>query len=174
MEFNVEKCKVRPMHVGKRKDSSTYYMEGRELSVVSCEKDLGVWISADMKCSKQCMYACNKATKVLGIIKRTIRFKDMRVMLSLYKSLVRPHVKYCISACNPHYKKDKELIEKVQRRFTTMVNNMERKSYEERLYRLKLWTLEERRNRQDLIEVFKMCNGLSRLKLNEFFYSTSR
>jgi len=44
-------CKV--MHVGNRDDSSTYYMEGRELSVVSCEKDLGVWISADMKCSKQ-------------------------------------------------------------------------------------------------------------------------
>ena len=50
--------------------------------------------------------------KVLGMIKRTIRFKDMRVMLSLYKSLVRPHVEYCISAWNPHYKKDKELIEK--------------------------------------------------------------
>jgi len=48
----------------------------------------------------------------------------------------------------------------------------EGKSYEERLYCLKLWTLEERRNRQDLIEVFKMCNGLSRLKLNEFFYSS--
>ena len=50
-----------------------------------------------------------------------------------------------------------------------MINNMEGKSYEERLYCLKLWTLEERRNRQDLIEVFEMCNGLSRLKLNEFF-----
>ena len=50
-----------------------------------------------------------------------------------------------------------------------MINNMEGKSYEKRLYCLKLWTLEERRNRQDLIEVFKMCNGLSRLKLNEFF-----
>ena len=34
---------------------------------------------------------------------------------------------------------------------------------------LRLWSLEERRNRQDLIEVFKMCNGLSRLKLNELF-----
>jgi len=45
----------------------------------------------------------------------------------------------------------------------------EGKSYEERLCCLKLWTLEEQRNRQDLIEVFKMCNGLSRLKLNEFF-----
>jgi len=96
-------------------------------------------------------------------------------MLSLYKSLVRPHVEYCIIAWNPHYKKDRELIEKVQRKFTKMINNMEGKSYEERLYCLKLRTLEERRNRQDLIEVFKMCipgNGLSRLKFNEFFYST--
>ena len=82
----------------------------RELSVVSCEKDLGVWISVDMKSFKQSMYACNKA-----MIKRTIRFKDMRVMLSLYKSLVRPHAEYCISAWNPHYKKDKELIEKVSK-----------------------------------------------------------
>jgi len=39
-----------------------------------------------------------------------------------------------------------------------MINNMDGKSYEERLQCLKLWTLEERRNRQDLIEVFKMCN----------------
>ena len=46
---------------------------------------------------------------------------------------------------------------------------MDGKSYEERLQCLKLWTLEKRRNRQDLIEVFKMCNGISRLKLNEFF-----
>jgi len=41
-------------------------MEDRELSVVSCEKDLGVWISADIKCSKQCMYACNKAGGLSG------------------------------------------------------------------------------------------------------------
>ena len=88
--------------------------------------------------------------------------------------MVRPHVEYCISAWNPHYKKDKELNEKGQRTFTKMINNMEGKSYEERLHCLKLWTLEERRNSQDLIEVFKMCNGLSRLKLNEFFYSSRK
>jgi len=51
---------------------------------------------------------------------------------------------------------------------------MDGKSYEERLQCLKLWTLEERRNRQDLIEVFKMCNGISRLKLNEFFTRCTR
>ena len=44
-----------------------YYMEGSELTYVTSEKDLGVWISADIKCFKHCMYAFNKATRVLGI-----------------------------------------------------------------------------------------------------------
>jgi len=79
---------------------------------------------------------------VLGMIKRTIRCKDTGVMMSLYKTLVRPHVEYCVSAWNPHYIKDKKLIKKVQRRFTKMSNNMEGKTYEERLQCLKLWTLE--------------------------------
>jgi len=50
-----------------------------------------------------------------------------------------------------------------------MIINMEGKTYEERLQCLKLWTLEQRRNRQDLIEIVKICNGLSRIKLNELF-----
>jgi len=78
--------------------------------------------------------------------------------------LVKPYVEYCSSAWNPHYIKDKQLIEKVQRRFTKMIKNMKGKSYEKRLHCLRLWTLKERRNRQDLIEVFKMCNGLSRAR----------
>ena len=50
-----------------------------------------------------------------------------------------------------------------------MINNMKGKTYAERLNCLKIWILQERRNRQDLIEVFRMCNELSRLKLNDLF-----
>jgi len=48
MEFNVNKCKV--MHVGNSDDSSrpTCYMEGSELTDISFQKDLGVWISAEI------------------------------------------------------------------------------------------------------------------------------
>ena len=152
MEFNVKKCKV--MHVGRQTDCCEYYMGGSKLVEETLEKDLGVWILADMKCSKQCRYAVNKANKILGMLKRTITYKDLKIMLNLYKTLVRPHVKYCVS---PHYKKDKELSEKVQRRFTKMMNGMKGKSYEERLQKLNLWLLEERINRQDLKEVFKIC-----------------
>jgi len=85
------------------------------------------------------------------MIKRTITYKDLKIMLNLYiyKTLIRPHVEYYVSPWIPYYKKDKELLEKVQRRFTKMIKGMKGMSYEERLQKLKLWSLEERRNRQD-------------------------
>ena len=162
------------MHVGRQTDCCEYYMGGKKLEEETLEKDLGIWISADMKCSQQCRYAANKANKVLGMIKRTIIYKDLKIMLNLYKTLVRPHVEYCVSAWSPYYKKDKELLEKVQRRFTKMIKGMKGKSYEERLQRMNLWSLEERRNRQDLIEVFKISKGLSRIRSEDLFQFDNR
>jgi len=46
---------------------------------------------------------------------------------------------------------------------------MREKTYEDKLKFLGLWTLEERRNRQDIIEVFKMCRGYSSVALQELF-----
>ena len=117
-----------------------------------------------MKCSKQCLYAFNKATKGLEMIKKTVRFKNTRVMLSLYKTLVRLYVEYCSSAWNPHYTKDKQLIEKVQRRFTKMIKNMKGKSYEKRLHCLRLWSLKERRTGRKLSRFLRYemgCRSLS-------------
>ena len=53
--------------------------------------------------------------------------------------------------------------------YTKMILDMQDKSYEDRLQCLGLWTLEERRNRQDLIEVFKMLKGFSSVSLHELF-----
>jgi len=61
-------------------------------TVDDTEEDLGIWISSDMKCWDQCLYALNKASKVMGMTKRTIKYKEARIMASLYKTFVRPHV----------------------------------------------------------------------------------
>jgi len=87
----------------------------------------------------------------------------------LYKSLVRPHLEYCVSAWSPHYLKDKKLLERVQHRFTRMFKHLRQRNYDERLKSLNLWTLEERQNRQDLIGVFKMYKGFTRLSIDELF-----
>ena len=103
------------------------------------------------------------------MINRTIRYKERRIMVRLYKSLVRPHLEYCVSAWSAHYLKDKELLERIQHRFTRMFKDLRQRSYDERLKSLNLWTLEERRNRQDLIEVFKTYKGFTRLSNDELF-----
>lgn len=157
------------MYVGQKNPRSRYTMRSNGLQIVEVEKDLGVMISSDLKCSQQCMYAYTKANRVMGMIKRTITYEDSRIMLSLYKTLVRPHVKYCFSAWNPYYRKDKELLERVKHRYTKMIVNMHDKAYENRLRCLGLRTLEERRNRQDLIEVFRMHRGISKIRLHELF-----
>jgi len=107
----------------------------------------------------------------VSFMARTSVVKTPEVMLNLYrpKTLVRPHLEYCISAWSPHYQTDKKLLEKVQHRFTRMITSLKSLQYEARLQKLGLWTLEERRNRPDLIEVFKMARGFSAIPLTDMF-----
>ena len=86
----------------------------------------------------------------------------------LYKPIVRPHLEYCSTTWNPHYNKDKFLLEKIQHRFTRMFPHLRSLSYENRLHQLGLWSLEVRRNRADVIELFKMVKGLSSTPWSQF------
>jgi len=95
--------------------------------------------------------------------------KTPEVMLNLYKTLVRPHLEYCICAWSPRCQKDKKLLEKVQHRFTRMITSLKSLQYQARLQKLGLWTLEERRNRADLIEVFKMAHRFAAIRLTDMF-----
>jgi len=47
MLFRVEKCKV--MHMGYNKTCHEYFLDGSKLESVSEEKNLGVYISDDLK-----------------------------------------------------------------------------------------------------------------------------
>ena len=49
MLFNVDKCKV--MNFGKKNQEYAYYMNDHKLDSVTAEKDLGIWISHDVKAS---------------------------------------------------------------------------------------------------------------------------
>jgi len=82
---------------------------------------LGVLISKDLKPSKQCVAAANKARLVLGMIYRNFKVINKRQFLTLYKTYVRPHLEYCIQAWSPSLRKDIDCLENVQRRATKMV-----------------------------------------------------
>jgi len=115
------------------------------------------------------MRAYANANKIHGMINRTIVTKNSHIMTKLCKSLVRPHMEYCTAIWSPSYVKDKELIEKLQHRFTKMITEVKNLSYADRLVKLGLWILEERRNRSDLIEVCKLLHGLTTIHYDTFF-----
>jgi hypothetical protein len=167
LPFNVDKCKV--VHYGKNNQDFKYFIDKRELKKEVEEVDLGILTTNDLKTSKQCRQAYNKASRMLGMIRRSITFKHKDIILSLYKSIVRPLVEYAVPAWSPHYLKDKELLERVQHRITRMIPGMKNKSYENRLVELNLWSLEERRNRADIIEVFKIYKGFSAIRFEDLF-----
>ncbi|XP_059510326.1 adenylate kinase 2, mitochondrial isoform X1 [Stegostoma tigrinum] len=161
MEFNLDKCEV--MHFGRSNLNAEYRIKGRILGSVEEQRDLGVQVHSSLKVPTQVDKVVKKAYGVLAFINRGIEFKSREVMLQLYKTLVRPHLEYCVRFWSPYYRKDVEALERVQRRFTRMLPGLEGLSYEERLTELGLFSLERRRKRGDLIKVYKIMRGMGRV-----------
>ena len=157
------------MRIGLNNNKARYEMNGKYLEEVTEERDLGVVLQNDLKCSKQCLEAVSTANRVLGMIRRSFSIRDKNVNLQLYKSLVRPHLEYSIQAWRPHFQKDTDLLEGVQRRATKLISDLKVKGHEDRLRCLNVTTLETRRLRGDLIEVFKIFKGFENMDPLTFF-----
>ena len=158
------------MHIGKNNPKIDYIMRtenvNRILIETSEEKDLGVWITNDSKHVKQVIAASQRAMAVLRSVRRAFVRFDIETFSIIYTSYIRPHLEYCIQAWSPYYAKDILLLEKVQRRATKLVWGLKELSYEERL---KLFSLEERRLRGDLIQTFKLLTGKENVDHEIFF-----
>ena len=53
------------------------------------------------------------SNQMLGLISRTITYKEKELILPLYKTIVRPHLEYCIQAWRPYHKNDIDMLERV-------------------------------------------------------------
>ena len=172
MLFNSTKCKV--IHFGKKNPKFSYTIGGYApagtiLESVENEKDLGVIIHQSLKPSSQCAKAASKANQVLGQMARAFSYRDKDTWIRLYKGYVRPHLEYSVQAWSPWTEADIELLEAVQKRAVRMVTGLKSRLYEERLQEVNLTTLRKRRQRGDMIAVWKILNGQEDVKSKTWF-----
>ena len=167
MEINPIKSKV--MHVGRMNPGLPYHINQSEISAVSTEKDIGFWICDDLSTSTHILKARSKALGEIKRIKRNFSFVDKRAFCTLYNQRIRPHLDYGMTACPPGTVAEAKLLEAVQSKATAMVYGMRHKNSEERRKILGLMTLEQRRGRGDLIEVFKILKGQTKIDPSLFW-----
>jgi hypothetical protein len=181
MLFNPDKCKV--MHIGQEKtpkfpnsvppttkrtckripreytifDSSTNTTI--PLAKTTQERDLGITITNDIKWHTQAKIAANKATRAMGMLKRTFKHWDIQSFKTLYCSTVRPHLEYASTAWSPHMKQDIKTLERVQRQATKVIRSIAHLPYDQRLKIVGLTRLSIRRDRGDAIQYFNCKNN---------------
>ena len=131
----------------------------RSITRTDEERDLSIVLTPDFKFSAQAAYSASKATSILGMLKHTFISRDVEIWASLYRTYIRPHLEFAVSAWNPFLKRDILTLEKVQRRVTRLPDPLKSVTYDERLERMNLTTLEIRRRRGSLIQFYKLQRG---------------
>ena len=167
MEFNVDKCKI--MHLGNQNPKHTYSMNETNLATTKEERDLGVLVDDQLGFDKHIKTIVKKANRMLGLIRISFSSLDKEIFMNLYPVMVRPLLEYCVQVWSPYKRKYVNLLEGVQRRATKLVPELRNLQYEERLQRLGLTTLEDRRIRGDMIETYKIITGKEDINSEKFF-----
>ncbi|PKU39381.1 hypothetical protein llap_10315 [Limosa lapponica baueri] len=108
MKFNEAKCRV--LHLGHGNPKHQYRLSENGLRAALRRRTRGVLVDKKLNMSHQCALAAQKASCILGCIKRSVTRGSREVILPLYSALARPHLEYCVQLWGRQHK-DMDLLE---------------------------------------------------------------
>ena len=174
MELN--KLKFQLLQHGNNNDLKTPYKIDQQVEIQKSKtvKDLGVNISENLSFDEHITKITNEAKRFAGWIFRVFKSRRPEIILLLYNTYVRPRLEYCSPLWSPYQKRHQYQIEAIQRTVTSRILGTEGLNYWERLKYLKIPSLQRRRERYQIIHIWKIAKSLIPNDLNLQFYNTSR
>ena len=153
-----------------------FYKVSGEVTLYPVEslRDLGVKVSSDLSWSKHVGEMVAKARSKLSWVLSVFKTRDKLVTLTLYKSLVRSLLEYCCPLWDPVKTTEIQLLEGVQRTFTSRIGCLHDMDYWERLSQLKLMSLQRRRERYVILMMWKTYHNAVPNSCNIKFVESTR
>jgi hypothetical protein len=139
------------------------------LAICKFSTDLGVIVDSELKFSKHINEIVVRAKQRAAIIHRCFLSRNVKNLILAFKTYVRPVLEYAPQIWSPYLTSLINLVESVQRSFTKRLPGFSDFSYAERLIKLKLQSLQQRRLISDLITCYNIVHGFTALKFNDFF-----
>ena len=174
MELN--KSKFQLLQHGNKAELKTPYEIDETVVLEKSQhvKDLGITLSENLSFDQHITNITNEAKKHASWIFRLFDSRDPQNIMLLYNTYVRPRLEYSSPLWSPYQKKHLIQIESIQRTVTSRMAGMEGMNYWERIKELKIPSLQRRRERFQMIHIWKISQGIIPNDLNLQFYQTSR
>jgi hypothetical protein len=169
--LNISQNKTFILFLGKNNSKQQYKLFNNIINEVESISDLGILIDNKLRFSNHYTKIIKAAYLRIRNIAKILKTRSIRIWTKVFKTYIRPLLEYAPEIWNPTYKKDINKLERCQKYFTKIALfkcRLPYIPYEQRLDLFKLQTLEERRKTIDLVQAFKIINGLTHLKKDIF------
>lgn len=162
LQLNIQKCNTIIYSNRMSHQRPLYFMNGSYLRELSEIKDLGVTFDSKLKFDRHIDQIVKKSYSMLGFIMRTTsNFNNHSCLQFLYNSLVRSRLEYNSFIWNPYQLTYKLKIERVQRKYTRLLQFRLHQNpipYNDRLIFFNMMELEKRREYFDSCMLHKVVH----------------
>ena len=169
LTISFSKCSVLSICNANQSNIRSYNINSILIPQVSSFCDLGIIVDDKLTFSSHISSITRKAYSQSKLISRCFVSKHSNLLKLAFTSYVRPLLEYDIPIWSPHLLKHITQIENIQRRFTKSIPNLSSLPYHQRLSRLGLDTLLQRRRQFDLSTCYRLYHSLTILPSNLFF-----
>ena len=158
------------LYLGKPHEFGEYTINGNVIKACDLVKDLGVQIDSKLKFHNHTTVVIKKANHLVAIVWKTFQLFDKVTLIDPYKTFLRPVLEHGNIIWGLQHIQDQQEIEKVQRRETKLIRELQNHKYDDRLANFNLPSLKYCRQHGDMIMTYNYWN----IDASDLFTLTTR